>query len=64
MPAGRQWQSRPVSFEQLMCALTRPFEDLDQKVEEELLALVFVIVRQLVGSEIRANPESDYDNRA
>jgi len=40
-----------------MCALTRPFEDLDQKVEEELLELVFAIVRQLVGSEIRANPE-------
>ena len=57
--AGRQAMTEQVGkFEHLMCALTRPFEDLDQKVEKELLALVFAIVRQLVASEIRANPES------
>ena len=56
--AGRQAMTEQVGkLEQLMCALTRPFEDLDQKVEKELLALVFAIVRQLVASEIRANPE-------
>ena len=44
-------------LQQLMCALAQPFEDLDQEVEEQLLGLVFAIVRQLVGSEIRANPE-------
>ncbi|MEA2093394.1 MAG: FliH/SctL family protein [Pseudomonadota bacterium] len=55
---GRQAMAEQAGhLEQLMCALTRPFEDLDQKVEEELLELVFAIVRQLVGSEIRANPE-------
>ena len=55
--AGRQAMAEQAgNFEQLMCALTRPFEDLDQKVEEELLELVFVIVRQLVGNEISANP--------
>lgn len=57
--AGSQAMTEQVGkLEQLMCALTRPFEDLDQKVEKELLALVFAIVRQLVASEIRANPES------
>lgn len=56
--AGRQAMVEQAgNFEQLMRALTRPFEDLDQKVEEELLELVFVIVRQLVGNEISANPE-------
>jgi flagellar assembly protein FliH len=55
--AGRQAMAEQAgNLEQLMCALTRPFEDLDQKVEEELLELVFVIVRQLVGNEISANP--------
>jgi flagellar assembly protein FliH len=56
--AGRQAMVEQAdNFRQLMCSLTRPFEDLDQKVEEELLELVFVIVRQLVGTEIGANPE-------
>jgi flagellar assembly protein FliH len=57
--AGRQAMTEQVGkLEQLMCTLTRPFEELDQNVEKELLALVFAIVRQLVASEIRANPES------
>ena len=56
--AGRQAMAEQAGkLEQLMCTLTRPFEELDRKVEEELLELVFVIVRQLVGNEIRANPE-------
>jgi len=56
--AGRQAMAEQAGkLEQLMCTLTRPFEELDRKVEEELLELVFVIVRQLVGNEIRENPE-------
>ena len=56
--AGRQAMAEQAGkFEQLMGTLTRPFEELDQNVEKELLALVFAIVRQLVGSEIRAKPE-------
>jgi flagellar assembly protein FliH len=56
--AGRQAMAEGASqLQQLMCALTRPFEDLDQVVEEELLELVFAIARQLVGNEIRENPE-------
>jgi flagellar assembly protein FliH len=56
--AGRQAMAEQAGkLEQLMTTLTRPFEDLDQKVEKELLALVFAIVRQLAGNEISANPE-------
>jgi flagellar assembly protein FliH len=55
--AGRQAMAAGADqLQQLMSALTRPFEDLDQAVEEELLALVFAIVRQLVGNEFRENP--------
>jgi flagellar assembly protein FliH len=57
LDAGRQEMiDGAIRLQQLMYALTRPFEDLDQAVEQELLELVFSITRQLVGSEIQANP--------
>lgn len=56
--AGRAAMAEQAArLEQLMGTLTRPFEDLDHAVEKELLALVFAIVRQLVGDEISAKPE-------
>jgi flagellar assembly protein FliH len=56
--AGRQAMAEGVGqLEQLMRALTHPFENLDQAVEEELLGLVLAIVRQLIGTEVRENPE-------
>lgn len=58
LDAGRQaLADQARQLEQLLCALTRPFEELDEQVEEELLGLVFTIVRQLAGNEIRENPE-------
>lgn len=58
LDAGRQAVAEQArQLEQLLRALTRPFEDLDEQVEEELLELVFAIVRQLAGNEIRENPE-------
>lgn len=58
LEAGRQAMAEQAdNLQQLMFALTRPFEDLDQRVEEELLALVFAIVRQLAAGEVRENPE-------
>lgn len=57
LDAGRQEMvDGVIQLEQLMCALARPFEDLDKAVEQELLELVFSITRQLLGSEIQANP--------
>ena len=43
-------------LDQLMRALSQPLEDLDQSVEQELLELVFTIVRQLVGADSSKNP--------
>lgn len=58
LDAGKQAMVEQArQLEQLMCALTSPFEELDEQVEEELLELVFAIVRQLAGREIRENPE-------
>jgi flagellar assembly protein FliH len=56
--AGRQLiAGQSGRLEQLMCNLAQPYEDLDKRVEKELLALVFSIVRQLVGDEISEKPE-------
>ncbi|MGB5180261.1 MAG: FliH/SctL family protein [Gammaproteobacteria bacterium] len=58
LDAGRQAVAEQArQLEQLLGALTRPFEELDEQVEEELLELVFAIVRQLAGNEISENPE-------
>lgn len=44
-------------FGELAAALAQPFEDLDRRVEEELVALAIALVRQLVRREVRADPE-------
>lgn len=40
----------------ILDALARPLEDLDHRVEEELLALVQAVVRQLVRRELKHDP--------
>jgi len=55
--AGRQGMAeQAMNLKKLMHSMTRPLDNLDQKVEEELLKLVFAIVRQLVGHEVGENP--------
>jgi flagellar assembly protein FliH len=44
-------------FQNLIAAVARPFDDLDRRVEEELVALAIAVVRQLVRREIRTHPE-------
>ena len=39
-----------------MQALTRPMEELDHRVEDELVALVKAVARQLVRRELRMDP--------
>lgn len=43
-------------LEELMAALAHPFEQLDQQVEQELVALVIAMVRQFVRREIKSDP--------
>jgi len=43
-------------LDQMMKALSEPFEKLDEQVEQELLLLTFTMVRQLVRREIKLEP--------
>ena len=43
-------------FDGLLNALDRPFEELDDQVEREIVTLVISMVRQLVRREIRSDP--------
>jgi flagellar assembly protein FliH len=40
----------------MMRALSKPFENLDEQVEQEILLLTFALVRQLVRREIKMDP--------
>ena len=44
------------ALERVLQALTRPMEELDHRVEEELVALVTAVARQLVRRELRMDP--------
>lgn len=57
LEAGKQEAiSRVKNLEQLMHSLAQPFQQLDQEVEDELVALAIGIVRQLVRREIKTDP--------
>ncbi len=54
---GRQEIDAQVQqLKSLIGALARPFQSLDRQVENELVALVTALVRQLVRREIRTDP--------
>ena len=53
LESGRQeLMLKAASLEQVLAALARPLHELDHRVEEELLALVHAIVRQVVRREV------------
>lgn len=52
----RELAARIEAVERVLDALARPLEDLDHRVEEELLALVQAIVRQLIRREVHLDP--------
>ncbi len=55
--AGReQVKSKAMEFDRLLQALHKPFEELDEQVEQELVTLSISLVRQLVRRELRADP--------
>ncbi len=47
---------RLVRLDELLGALDRPFEQLDQQVEREVVALVISMVRQLIRREVKLDP--------
>lgn len=52
----RELAARIESVEGILDALARPLEDLDHRVEAELLALVQAVARQLVRREFHLDP--------
>jgi flagellar assembly protein FliH len=57
MEAGtNELAARVEAVEHILDALARPLEDLDHRVEEEILALVQAVVRQLVRRELHHDP--------
>ncbi|MCG6965558.1 MAG: flagellar assembly protein FliH [Chromatiaceae bacterium] len=49
-------KTRVEQLEQLLKALDRPFEELDQQVENEIVTLVISMVRQLIRREVKLDP--------
>ncbi len=52
----RELAARIEAVESILDALARPLGDLDHRVEDELLALVQAVARQLVRRELRLDP--------
>ncbi len=47
---------RAARYDELLCALNRPFDRLDESVEKQLLELSIALVKQLFRREIKINP--------
>lgn len=52
----REIQERLQYFDQVLGKLEKPFEDLDEQVEREVVTLVIAMVRQLVRREVKTDP--------
>ena len=49
-------EERVERLEQLLIALTRPFDELDEQIEKQLVELAMTVTRQLFRREIRDEP--------
>lgn len=52
----REMQERLQRFDEVLGKLEKPFEDLDEQVEREVVTLVIAMVRQLVRREVKTDP--------
>lgn len=57
LAAGKEAsRARAARFDQLLQALARPFDKLDESVEKQLVELAMAVVRQLFRREVRVEP--------
>ncbi len=49
-------QKRAERFDELLCALARPFDQMDETVEKQLVELAMTVVRQLFRRELKIDP--------
>jgi flagellar assembly protein FliH len=55
--AGQQEMARRAArYDELLCALNRPFDQLDESVEKQLLELSIALAKQLFRREIKIDP--------
>lgn len=52
----QQYAQQIKHFEQLLLTLNEPFKELDQQVEEELVALAVAIAKQIIRRELKTDP--------
>ncbi len=52
----KQVQQRVRRFDELLNALSKPFEELDQEVEEQVVGLAMAVARQLFRREMHIDP--------
>jgi flagellar assembly protein FliH len=53
----KEFLERVRYLDQLVQALNKPFEELDEAVENQLVQLAMLVARQLVRRELKADPE-------
>lgn len=51
-----EMQARLARFDRILAVLDKPFEQLDQQVENEIVTLVISMVRQLIRREVKLDP--------
>lgn len=54
---AREFSEHIQRLEQLVSALARPFEELDESVEQQLAQLSMIVARQLIRRELKTEPE-------
>jgi flagellar assembly protein FliH len=54
--AQAEMTARAATLDKLMAALSQPFVELDQQVEQELVALAIAIAQQMVRRELKTSP--------
>ena len=53
---GREIAARAKRYDELLCALSRPFDELDESVEAQLIEVSIAVVKQLFRREIKIDP--------
>ncbi len=52
----REFVERVQQLEQLTASLDRPFEELDEAIEQQLAQLAMIVARQLIRRELKSEP--------
>ncbi len=54
--ARREMEARVEALDRMLQEMARPLDELDERIEEELVALALAVARQLIRRELRTDP--------